>query len=283
MLRDRAYLTILGALPKGALSRAVGELTRSSAPPAVHHAAIRAFSKAFGLVLEEAEKPVEAYPTFGAFFTRRLKPGLRPIEPGDDVVVSPVDGAISQCGIAHAGRLVQAKGIDYGVGELLADPAEGRRFEGGAFATIYLSPKDYHRIHAPTGGKILGYRYVPGKLWPVNRPSVRNVAGLFAVNERLVTLMDGPLGRVAVVMVGATNVGRIRISYDDVVTNAGLPASHLNYREPITVGKGDELGMFEMGSTVILLFEPGRVNLDPALAPETVLRMGRSIGKAARA
>src|SRR5690606_16893314 len=118
-----------------------------------------------------------------AFFTRKLKAGLRPIAPGDDVPISPVDGAVSQAGIAQAGRLIQAKGRDYSLAALLADEGDARRFSGGAYATLYLSPRDYHRFHAPLGGTILGTRYFPGQLWPVNRPSVRGVPQLFAVNE----------------------------------------------------------------------------------------------------
>src|SRR5690606_24713269 len=156
------------------------------------------------------------------------------------------------------------------------------RFSGGAYATLYLSPRDYHRIHAPLGGHIVGYSHLPGTLWPVNRPSVRSVPELFAVNERLITYLDTPVGEVAVVAVGATCVGRIRALYDDVVTNEKKPARHHRYETPIPVQKGDEIAVFEMGSTVILVFEPGRVDLDPRLVPGAVVRVGERIGRKAR-
>ena len=231
--------------------------------------------------VDEAELPLEAYETFGEFFVRRLKPGARPIAPGDDVVVSPVDGTVSQAGISTGGRLIQAKGRDYSLASLLGDEAEAKRFEGGAWTTIYLSPRDYHRIHAPLGGKILGWNYIPGHLWPVNRPSVRGVPELFAINERSVIWMETPLGRVALVAVGATIVGRIRLAFDELATNQGQPARSVRYDEPRVVGKGEEVAMFEIGSTVILCFEPGRVQLDERLQPEVPLRLGERIGGSA--
>jgi phosphatidylserine decarboxylase len=176
---------------------------------------------------------------------------------------------------------VQAKGIDYTAAALLGDAALARALEGGAWATIYLSPRDYHRIHFPLGGRILGWRYVPGRLWPVNAASVRTVPGLFAVNERLVTVLDTPLGRCAVVAVGATVVGRVRAYYDPTVphTNARRAAVRArDYEAPLPVEKGQELGAFEMGSTVILLFERGRVRLAPRLVPGARVRVGEPIG-----
>lgn len=277
---DRAFLSFLSLLPKNSLSRLVGRITRLEGGPSAHQAAIRVFAKQYGVAVDEAELPLAEYPTFASFFTRRLRPGLRPVAPGDDVVVSPVDGALSQVGIAEGGRLIQAKGKDYTVEKLLDDPAEAARFVGGAYATIYLSPKDYHRIHTPVGGSISGFSHVPGQLWPVNRPSVQGVPELFAVNERLITYLDSPVGRVAVVAVGATCVGRIRLVYDDVVTNERKHAGRVVYDTPKDVAKGDELAVFEMGSTVILLFEPGRVTLDRRLEPEATVRMGEAIGRA---
>ncbi|HEY0838976.1 MAG TPA: archaetidylserine decarboxylase [Vulgatibacter sp.] len=279
-MRDAAFLTFVKLLPKKPLSRAVGSATRLDGLESAHRAAIRAFARQYGVAVEEAELPLEAYPTFGDFFTRKLKEGLRPIAPGDDVPVSPVDGAVSHAGVAEKGRLIQAKGRDYTIAALLGDEEEGRRFSGGAYATLYLSPRDYHRFHAPLPGTILGYRYVPGHLWPVNRPSVRGVPELFAVNERVIIELQTPLGRVAMVAVGATCVGRIRLSFDDLVTNTGRPASRVRYDLPRPVRKGEELGMFEMGSTVILVFEPGKVELDGGLQPDTPVKLGQTIGRA---
>lgn len=279
-MMDAAFIQFLRFLPKNSLSRLVGRITRLEGGEAAHQLAIRIFCEQYDVAVDEAELPISSYPTFGAFFTRRLKPGLRPIAPGDDVVVSPVDGAVSQVGFAEGGELIQAKGRTFDVAGLLGDAEEARPFEGGAYTTIYLSPRDYHRIHSPLGGKILGYRYIPGKLWPVNRPSVRGVPELFAVNERLVTYLDTPVGQVALVAVGATCVGRIRLCYDEKVTNVGKPAERRHYDEAIPIAKGDELAVFEMGSTVILLFEKGRVSWDDqVMQVEATLQMGQAIGR----
>jgi len=267
-------------VPKASLSRLVGVATRLPAPPALHQAAAQIFARAYRVDLDEAEQPISGFRTFGDFFTRKLRPGSRPVAPGDAVVVSPVDGVVSECGLSTEGRLLQAKGMDYTLAALLADPERAEAFAGGAWATIYLAPRDYHRIHAPLGGTITGYAYVPGQFWPVNPSSVRTVPNLFAANERLVTFLSTPLGQVAVVKVGATCVGRIRATYDDVVTHRGDRASEKRYAAPMPVEKGGELGVFEMGSTVILCFEPGKVKFDALMQAGAVLRMGQAIGGA---
>jgi phosphatidylserine decarboxylase len=279
---DRLFIAALRVVPKNALSRLVGALTRWRAPRAVREASMKAFARRYGIELGDSPG-LDAYRTFGEFFARPLRPGLRPIAEGERVVVSPVDGALSEAGVAEGGRLVQAKGIAYTAEALLADGELARRLHGGAYATIYLSPRDYHRIHFPLGGRVLGWRYVPGRLWPVNPASVRTVPGLFTVNERLVTVLETPVGRCAIVAVGATVVGRVRASYDPTIphTNVrgGRPARR-DYETPIPVAKGQELGAFEMGSTVILLFERGRVRLDGGVVAGARVRVGERIGGA---
>jgi phosphatidylserine decarboxylase len=277
-VNDRAFIALMRLVPKASLSRLVGAATRLPAPSRLHQAAAQVFSRAYDVDLHEAERPLSDYPTFGDFFTRRLREGARPVAAGETVVVSPVDGAVSEVGTTAGGRLVQAKGMSYTLAALLADPERAEAFAGGAFATLYLAPRDYHRIHAPLGGQITGYAYVPGAFWPVNPASVRNVPNLFAANERLITFLETPLGQVAVVKVGATCVGRIRAAYDEVVTHRGEPGRQKRYATPIQVKKGDELGAFEMGSTVILCFQPGRVHLDASLTPGAKVRMGQVIG-----
>jgi phosphatidylserine decarboxylase len=277
-MNDRTFIALLGAVPKNALSRLVGALTRWEAPRALLGWAITGFARRYGLDLTECEAPA-SFRTFGEFFARPLKPGLRPIAPGAEVLTSPVDGLVSETGVATSCRLLQAKGIDYTVGALLGDYEVAGRFEGGAWATIYLSPRDYHRIHFPLEGRVTGWRYVPGRLWPVNPASVRTVPALFAVNERLVVHMDTPLGACAIVAVGATIVGRVRASFDPSVPLTNLPGAvmqHGAYPEPIPVSKGAELGAFEMGSTVILLFERGRAGL--RLSTGQRVRVGEPIG-----
>jgi phosphatidylserine decarboxylase len=280
-VKDRALLAALRVLPKGALSRAVGAATRLPAPRPVRVAMMRAFAARYGIDLSECEA-LETFRTFGEFFARPLaRADLRPIAPGDEVVVSPVDGVVSEAGVAADGRLVQAKGVDYTLSALLADEALARRLTGGAWATLYLSPRDYHRIHFPLGGAVTGYRYVPGVLWPVNPAAVRGVPGLFTANERLVTVLETPVGAVAVVAVGATIVGRVRASYDPTIPVTNLRGAHpaiRDYPAPMPVRKGQELGAFEMGSTVILAFEPGRVALDARVAAGARVRVGERIG-----
>ncbi len=279
-MRDRLFISAMRCVPKNALSRLAGALTRWRAPGPVRLAAMRAFARRYGIDLAESPD-LESYRTFGEFFARPLRPGLRPIAAGGDVPVSPVDATVSEVGLSAGGRLVQAKGIDYSLAALVADDALAARLAGGAFATLYLSPRDYHRIHFPLGGAVLGWRYVPGRLWPVNPASVRTVAGLFAVNERLVTVLETPLGRCALVAVGATVVGRVHAFYDPAVPFTNLPGAaprRHDYGTPLAVATGQELGCFEMGSTVILAFEPGRVRLDPRLAPGARVRVGEAIG-----
>lgn len=271
-------MQLMRVLPKSALSTAVGHLTRVKAPASLHHAAIRWFAKQYNVALDEAELPVEGYRTFGDFFTRRLKDGARPIDPGEKVIISPVDGRVSQAGYAEKGDLIQAKGVNYPVEKLLGDRAAAEPFLGGAFATLYLSPRDYHRIHSPMKGEIEGYAYIPGEFWPVNPASVSLKAALFAVNERLVTYMQTTAGRVAVIKVGATNVSRIRAAYDDIVTHNNKPGVVHSYDKKIPVEKAGELGVFEMGSTVILLFETGRIQWEPSLSPDAPVRLGQRIG-----
>lgn len=238
----------------------------------------RGYARATGADLSEVRLPLSEHPSLGAFFVRRLKEGARPIERDPSLFVSPVDGTVQSLSPLERGTLLQAKGKPYALRELLGgheDPA----LEGGFSWTIYLSPRDYHRIHAPLGGKVLGYSYLPGEFWPVNPISVRNKEALFCVNERLITWMDTPAGLCAVVAVGATCVSRIHAAYDDLVTHTGQPAKIHRYEQAIPMEKGGELGMFEMGSTVILLFAAGRVSWDDWLRPEAAVRMGRRIGE----
>lgn len=279
-MRDSTFMTLMKLLPKSALSTAVGNLTRAPVSPGIHRRAMKLFAQRYRVDLDEAEHDFEGYSTFGEFFARRLKPGARPIDVGATVIVSPVDGAVSQAGYLEGDQCLQAKGIQYPVGKLLGDEASAHAFAGGAFATLYLSPRDYHRIHAPLAGRILGYSYVPGEFWPVNPASVRSKQALFCVNERLVTFMQTPAGLMALIAVGATCVSRIRASYEpDFVTHVGGASRIHRYDQPRDVRKGDELGLFEMGSTVILLFEKNKVRWDASMTPESVVRMGRRIGE----
>jgi phosphatidylserine decarboxylase len=271
----------LKLLPRNTLSRAVGAACRMSAPKPVVRAVIRTFARKYGVDASEAERAIDEYPTFTEFFTRRLKPGARPIAPGELVPVSPVDGTIGEVGDIVDGQLLQAKGKHYTLAELFGGPCaeqDARQFAGGTFVTIYLAPHNYHRVHAPLGGTITGYINVPGTLWPVNATGVRNVERLFCVNERLTTFVATPRGRCAVVAVGAMNVGRIRAVYDDVVTNARRTRAtqRKEYEKPIPVEKGGELAIFEMGSTVVGVFAPG-VKTAAHVVPGRAIKLGERL------
>jgi len=289
--RSRALLSALGRLPQGALSRAFGKLADVPLPRPLRAPVLGGFARMVGADVNETAEPLDTFPTLNRFFTRTLKPGAR-AWPGDQrAAASPVDGATGQLGRVTGGRLIQAKGRTYSLRDLLDEDGQWERFEGGAFVTLYLSPKDYHRIHSPCDGLIARARHVPGALMPVNVPAVMHVPDLFARNERLLCYINGPLGRVAVVAVGAYNVGRISATFDPQwnaapgadgwVTNRG-PAtaeSHL-YDPPAGVRQGDHIMTFHLGSTVVLIFEPGRVELSRDLAIGKPVRLGMEIGRA---
>jgi phosphatidylserine decarboxylase len=276
---DRAFMTLMRLLPKSALSSAVGRATRAPLPPRLHQAAMRLFARRYRVALEEAEGPIEDYPTFARFFARRLKVGARPIDAAPEAVVSPVDGVVSQAGQVERGLCLQAKGIRFPLDRLLGEGRRALDFEGGHFVTLYLSPRDYHRFHAPLAGGVTGYRYLPGQFWPVNARSVRMTDALFAVNERLVTWLETPAGKLAYVAVGATCVARICAAYDAVVTHTGQAEGSQTYARPIPLEKGAEVGLFEMGSTVILIFQRGRVRWAPWLVEGARVQVGQRIGQ----
>ncbi|HTP26112.1 MAG TPA: archaetidylserine decarboxylase [Anaeromyxobacteraceae bacterium] len=278
--KDRALLGALRFVPKNALSRFVGVVARANAPSWLRIAAIRIFAARYRIDLSECDDLVQ-FSTFADFFARPLKPGRRPIVPGEEVIVSPVDGVVSQAGWAQRGELVQAKGLAYPLAGFLGDRGLAARFEGGASVTIYLSPREYHRIHFPLGGSVVGYRYIPGSLWPVNALATRVLPGLLAANERLVTVLETPLGLCAVVAVGATVVGRIRAYYDPGIPVSNRPRARRlerDYASRIPVDKGEQLGAFEMGSTVVLLFEMDKVLLRSDLGEGVRVRVGEAIG-----
>ena len=277
-LKDRALLAALRLAPRHALTRLAGEAAGWARPAPLARLAVRGFARRYGLALDEAERPIGDYATVRELFTRKLRAGLRPVAAGASPVAA-ADGKIYELGETKNGLLVQAKGIDYTLAGLLADEGEARALQGGAYLAIYLSPRDYHRVHAPLGGEIVSWAYIPGDLWPVNPASVATVPGLFARNERLVTYLETPAGRCAVVMVGATVVGRLTASFWD----PGQARPRGLRRERLAPGrsveKGGELGIFDMGSTVICCFAPGRVRLDPELVPGAAVRMGQSVGE----
>lgn len=276
-VKDALYIGALRLLPKNLWSRAVGAAAYAPLPKALANMSVRAFARLYDIEVEEAERPLEDYPTLGAFFVRRLRLGARPVDRRPGVGVSPADGRILNFGYVQDATLIQAKGRHYRIEELLADTADAERFRDGAWVTVYLSPRDYHRVHHPVEGEVHRARHVPGHLWPVNRAAVENVDDLFCVNERLITYVRGVAGEVATIMVGATSVGHITAAYDDALeTNRGGAGSVRDYAPGILVSRGDELGTFHLGSTAIVLFARGDLEFE-ALTPGMPIRMGQAI------
>ncbi|HEY3643858.1 MAG TPA: archaetidylserine decarboxylase [Gammaproteobacteria bacterium] len=267
-------------LPHHAISRITHCLTRLKLG-GLKDWTIARFVAHFGVDMSEAEQPdITVYPTFNAFFTRALKPGIRPITAGAKDIACPVDGAVSQIGAIESGRIFQAKGQGFTALELLGgDAAAAAKFDGGSFATIYLSPKDYHRIHMPVDGALTRLIHVPGRLFSVNPPTTRAVPRLFARNERVACLFDTPAGPLALVMVGALNVASIETVWAGEVTPPQRSqVQSVDYQAGmIKLTKGQEAGRFNMGSTVVLLFGKDRIRWDESYQPAAATRMGRKI------
>jgi phosphatidylserine decarboxylase len=278
MLFGRLLILLLSVLPKHGMSRVAGGLANLTIPRGLRKPVYRGFARVFGAKLAEVELPLTDYPSINAFFTRNLKPGLRPV--AASALVSPVDAAVGAYGPVHDDVLVQAKGRDYSLAALVGDPALAHSMEGGTFTTLYLAPRDYHRIHVPLDGEITAASYIPGELWPVNVYAVAHVADLFAVNERIVITIRGRAGgTMVVVLVGATMVGTTRVAFDDLHTNARRrEVQRRAYDPPIAVRAGDALGHFEFGSTVILVCSRDAGAIDP-LSDGEVVRMGQRLGR----
>ncbi len=277
---------LMRLLPKNLESRLFGNLV-SLKIPFLSKFARNLFAKAYALDMDEAELPLSAYANIGELFVRRLKPGARAVANAE--VVSPVDGRESQTGTLNGANaeMLQAKGKSYSLSSLLRDGDLAAKFDGGRFATIYLAPFNYHRIHSPVSGKLLSASYCPGTLWPVNPWSVERVEGLFCINERITAriAVDGG-GELLLVQVGATNVGRIVADYaPGWMTNVGrLPRKfpRHDYTPPkeVRFSRGEEIGRFEMGSTVILVADKVMTSRFPELFASSLakaVKMGESL------
>lgn len=233
-----------------------------------------------GADVSEAELPLEDYPSLGEFFCRKLRDGARPIDMTPGVIISPCDGAIAARGVATDGELLQVKGKTYKLDELLVDEAYAQRFVGGDYVTIYLSPRDYHRVHAPVAAEITAYDYVPGTLFPVNAAATARVDRLLARNERVVLRLDaGKAGHIAFVMVGAAGVGNMRVEdFDSASLRSSRELRHIQLSDR-RVQRGDELGAFRLGSTVVMVFEPGKAILAGDLGQ--AVKFGERLGNLA--
>ena len=280
---DRLFVLSQYIIPQLAISRLAGKLADSDCMPALKNRVIKWFIGRYGVNMNEAADPdPESYASFNAFFTRALKPGARVIEGDHRVFACPVDGAISQLGQISNDRVFQAKGQSFGLTELLGgDEERAKPFEEGEFTTIYLSPKDYHRIHMPMAGRLREMVYVPGKLFSVNPVTADQVPNLFARNERVACIFDTDAGPMALVLVGAMIVGSVETTWAGVVAPNQDSVSHWQYQgeEAISFNKGEEMGRFRLGSTVIAIMPKGVVSWNPEQTAGKTVRLGEAFGQ----
>lgn len=270
----------LSLLPRNYLSFILGRFVRIPLPRFLRVPLLKAFVHAYKIDCSEILAPLDQFNSLGAFFVRELKPGARPVE-GD--LVSPVDGLLRDCGRVSEGRLPQIKGQDYLVEDFLGDGKWADRFKDGIFFNFYLSPRDYHHVHCPAEAEVRACKYIPGSLWPVNEWSINTIPGVFVKNERLVVYLSTSFGDMALVMVGAMNVGRMEVTFDDIRTNAifsrysrcGYEAA---YEMPLKLIAGEKLGTFHMGSSVVILLEQSALDLHKlSVEPPQKIRMGNRL------
>jgi len=285
--KQKLFIGLQHIVPQHFISRVVGKLAASETHW-IKDTFIRQFAKKFDIDMSEAEQEsLGAYPSFNAFFTRALKDGARPIDEDKNSIVSPADGAVSECGVIKHGRLIQAKGHDFSLHTLLGAQHDlTETFLNGHFATIYLSPRDYHRVHMPFGGTLRKTIYVPGDLYSVNQTTANGVDGLFAKNERLVCIFDTDLGPMALVLVGAMIVAGIETVWSGQVCPLANEKNVLEFDSngqsiPVKLGKGEEMGRFKLGSTAIIVTPENTIAWDEFLEAGEPVRMGQRIGQRA--
>lgn len=282
-MKEQFFAFIQYFLPHHLISRAVYCFVESTCPR-FKNALIRRVIKQYDVDMSEADRETpEEYLHFNDFFTRSLKPGLRPLPEDESLIVSPADGEVSQLGDIENGRIFQAKGHDYSLIELLGGDSDlGQEFMGGKFATIYLSPRDYHRVHSPFGGTLRKMIHVPGRLFSVNQGTVENIPNLFARNERVVAIFDTEHGPMAVIMVGAMIVASIETVWAGLVTPIRKKVRTFEYgedsAEQVSLKRGDEMGRFKMGSTAIVLFGKDQVDWLESFEAGSKIRMGEALG-----
>ncbi|WP_440993737.1 archaetidylserine decarboxylase [Cysteiniphilum litorale] len=277
MFKDTLFLTLQKILPQACLSRLAGKLANCK-NPTIKNRLIHLAMKRFNIELTDAliDDPTE-YTSFNDFFTRKLKPEARPIDPNDNSIISPADGKVTQAGLITEGKLIQAKGKYFSLKALTADTAKENYSD---FSVIYLSPSDYHRVHMPIDGKLTRMTYVPGKLFSVNELTAENIDGLFAKNERLICYFDTAIGEIAVIFVGAMLVAGIETVWHKLVApNYYSKVTHFDYSEQsLHFNKGDEIGLFNFGSTIITLFPGNKIAWQANIIGK--INMGQTIASA---
>lgn len=274
-LKQQLFIQAQKVVPQHRLSRVVGKIAASE-NPVVKTAVISAFKARYGIDMSIAEQTnALKFKSFNDFFTRGLRTGVRAVDADQGSIVSPADGAISQLGKIENGDVFQAKGQKFTVENLIADPQLAQPFKNGEFATVYLSPRDYHRVHMPFAGTLTETLYVPGELFSVNQTTAENIPGLFARNERMVCLFDTELGRMAVVLVGAMIVAGI----ETVATGKVKPSGRIELNQHnLFLEKGAELGRFYLGSTAVILFEENKMQWDEKFKANSTVLMGEALG-----
>lgn len=274
-LKQQLFIQAQKVVPQHRLSRVVGKIAASE-NPIVKTAVIAAFKTKYGIDMSIAEQTnALKFKSFNDFFTRGLRTGVRAVDADSTAIVSPADGAISQLGKIENGDVFQAKGQKFTVENLIADPQLAEPFKDGEFATVYLSPRDYHRVHMPFAGTLTETLYVPGELFSVNQTTAENIPGLFARNERMVCLFDTELGRMAVVLVGAMIVAGI----ETVATGKVKPSGRIELNQHnLFLEKGAELGRFYLGSTAVILFEENKMQWDEKFKANSTVLMGEALG-----
>lgn len=279
MINFSFKILLFRIVPKGLISRIFGYMSLIPFHAAIMKRIISWYSAKYGVNLDEAEIPEDGFRNLNSFFTRKLKKNARKIDVNKKSVIAPTDSRVDQFGDIKNDSILQAKGINYSLRGLIPS-SEAEKFVDGKYITLYLSPGDYHRIHSPVSGKITGFFNIPGKLYSVQEFMVKGFQGLFSVNERLITYIQTDKGTVAVCKIGAMNVGKISLSYNDCVTNRFFRRRNEYFysadKRPV-INKGDEVGTFNLGSTVILLFQKNMIKFEK-LKEGRKVKVGEKIG-----